>query len=84
MKHVNLNALFAELIGFNINNYDISHIVPTDAKEPIDMLINAYPKEGINYDLVAIDGKVKSCITGDVKQTSVRLIDDKIQIYIEF
>lgn len=85
MKNVNLTSLYLNLLAkFNISTFNCSSIKKTGETEPNDIMIRCHIIDEAPINIDEVKTILDSNITGEVKQATATLVDDKIQIYIEF
>ena len=83
MKNVNLTGLYLSLVAeFGVTSFELSSIIPT-TNEPIDAMID-FNSRLDEFDIERLQTIVNDNITGDVKQATVKTIENVIHVYIEF
>jgi len=85
MENVNLTKLYLGLIEkCNVTGFELSSIRKVDSIKPVDAKINFKVVDIQSVDLEMARSVLAYCITGEVKQSTIKLKDDSIEIYIEF
>lgn len=72
------------LAKYNISTFNVSSIKKTGETEPNDMMIRCHIIDPVSINIDEVKTILNSNIAGEVKQAIVTLLDDKIQLYIEF
>ena len=84
MKNVNLTGLYLSLVAeFGVTSFELSSIIPTTTNEPIDAMID-FNSRLDEFDIERLQTIVNDNITGNVKQATVKTIENVIHVYIEF